>query len=98
MTMSFTRGVSLGGEGCQRTLTGDGETHLEISDASGSVGTEAAGAATSQAQVEPAGASPVPLPVLSGVGLGGKDKHADDGDRRTRVSEASDPDAAETCG
>jgi len=36
-------------------------------------------------------------PAMSGVGLGGKDKHADDGDRRTRVSEASDPDA-ESCG
>ena len=35
--------------------------------------------------------------VSRGVGLGGKDKHADDGDRRTRVSEASDPDA-ESCG
>jgi hypothetical protein len=30
-------------------------------------------------------------PALFGVGLGGKDKHADDGDRRTRVSETSDP-------
>ena len=96
MTMSFTRSVSFGGEGCQHTLTGDGEgmATLSITRGVGLGGDDAGAHDGSGAQsideeihITEAGAS-----SIGGTGLRGKGcQHAD---RSAWMSEAYEPNAS----